>query len=420
MYIRTFMAPFRQVCSCLAFLCAAILPVGAQEDEDEDEDGNSARPGYQAEILELKDPDLIARVWESLHPDSALPPGEYQILLPAVPEPAFPGGGQDLSDGGAFLLRNGTMEGRMDRSAWEQAAAFSRRDKVVRWKEDWDEPESEYIPTLWRSFAMDRERLVRWTGWPSGVGFKAASAMSMIPRSAPQFQRQIDFEWNQKLYRHFLAGLAVRRTEFGGGLVRTARHLQVTGIGADTAAVDFWSEPYWWWSLSAGVPGIRYTLYLADRPVPNHFWLETRASDLIRDHKAGRVVRQWADSSLRPEGNVGHSLDFRLGYMRYRLNWDTDAYEGAVQAVEIDELPAFFGQWGVGVITAGDVAATRVWLDFADFAFSLARPSQYPSRFRFAFLHLDLSYRNLTSFHMGVSLTVRLENPLLSYPGASP
>jgi hypothetical protein len=415
MSIRSLKAPYSQVCACMAYLCLAGTPLRADEEEE-----NPARPGHEAEVLELKDPDLIARVWGMVHPESALPPGEFQILLPAVPENAHPEGAPEPVDGGAYLLRNGTTEGRLDRGAWEQAAAFARQDKVVRWREDWEEPESGYIPTLWRSLDVDRERLIRWTAWPSGLGFKAGSAISMVPRSAPQFQRQLDFEWNQTLYRHFLAGAALRRTEFGGGLVRTARNLQVTGIGSDTSFAGFWSEPYWWWSLSAGMPGVRYTLYLADRPVPNHFWLETRASTLIRDRKAGRVVRQWADSSLRPEGNVGQSLDLRLGYLRYKLNWDGDAYESVVQAFELDELPAFFGQWGAGIVSAGDVAATRVWLDFADFAFSLSRPSRYPSRFRFAFLHLDLAYRNLKSFHLGVSLMVRLENPILSFPGASP
>src|SRR5688572_2916352 len=57
MSIRSLKAPYSQVCSCLAFLCLAGAPLRADEDEEE----NPARPGYEAEVLELKDPDLIAR-----------------------------------------------------------------------------------------------------------------------------------------------------------------------------------------------------------------------------------------------------------------------------------------------------------------------------------------------------------------------
>lgn len=373
-----------------------------------------------AEVLELRDPDLIARVWRIVHGDSVLPPGEFQVLLPAPADLPLPGGERGPDAGAdAVLLRNGTMEGRLDRGAWEQAAALSRRDKVLRWKEDWEEPESGYIPTLWTSFRVDRERIARWTEWPAGIRFELASAMSLVPSSSPQFERQIDIEWNQKLYRHFLLGAGLYRTEFGGGLVRSARSAEAA-LAPDPrpSRPDFWTEPFWWWSLSAGVPGVRYTLFLADRPLPGYYWLETRASSLIRDRKAGKVVKQWADSALSRSGNVGQSLDLRLAHVRYRLNWDGEAYAAAVQAVELDDLPAFFGHWGAGVVMAGDVAATRVWMDIPDFAFSLARPTAYPSRFRFAFLHFDLAYRNLRNFHLGASITARLDNPILNLPGA--
>lgn len=376
------------------------------------------------EVLELKDTELINRLWETIHPDSSpTPPGEYQILLPAPPENSIPG---SESDPGAYLLRNGTTEGRLERGAWEQAAEFSRKEKVVRWKDDWEEPESEYIPTVWQALNLDLERLIGWTEWPAGLHFKLGTGMSLVPSSKPQYERQMDFVWNQKLFRHFLLGAALHRTEFGGGLVRFARSSEVEELPLtssalpDSNAPSFWTDPYWWWSLSFGVPAARYTLYLANRPLPELYWLETRSKSLIKDRKAGKVVNQWTDSStLSREGNVGHRLDFRLASLRYRLMWDTDTYGGVIQAFELDELPAFFGEWGIGVITTRGVAATHAWIDFPDFAFSLGRPTNYPSRFRFAFLHLDIAYRSLKSFQLGLSLTARLENPILNLPGAS-
>lgn len=403
-------SPRLVACAGLALLCLAASVRAGEEDD----------PGaYRTpEILELKDEALIARIWETIHGDSIVPPGEYQVLLPPAAELTLPGGEQDA---GAYLLRDGTMEGRLDRTAWEQAAAFSRQDKVVRWKEDWEEPESEYIPTLWKAFALDQAKLLRWTEWPAGFRFSMASAVSVVPSANPQFEQQMEFAWNQKLFRHFLLGAGLRRSEYGGGLVKTFRTSQVTGVGADTVRPGFWTEPYWGWTLSAGVPGVRYTMHRAERPLPDWFWLETRADTLIQTKKAGKVVRQWTDTaSLALDGNVAHSLALKLGYARYRLHWDGDAYATVVQAFELDELPAFFGNWGIGYVTAGGVAATRAWLDFADFGFSLARPAAWPSRFRFAFLHLDVAYRSLKNYSLGVSLAIRLENPVMNLPGAAP
>ncbi len=388
-------------------LCTAAAASGEDASAEPD-------PG-SGEILELRDEALIARLWEILYDDSLPLPGEYQVLIPPDPSPTPP---PLQSEAWVYLLRNGTMEGRLDRMAWEKVAAFSYDQKVVRWKDDWEEPESEYIPTLWRSLDMDPDRLFGWIYWPYGFRFGMSSAMSMVPSSTPQFERRLDFEWNQKLFGHFLLGAGMRRVEYGGGLLRSARLDRRPA--ADTTEPDFWSEPYWGWTLSAGVPGVRYSLYLADRPLPEYFWLETRAKSLIHEQRSGNVVRQWRGRSLARDGNVGQSLDFRLGCVRYHLHWDTDVYATAIQGVELDELPAFFGHWGVGLLAAGEVAATRAWLDFADFGFSLARPTGYPSRFRLAFLRLEVAYRNLRSFQLGVALNVHMQNPIMNLPGAVP
>jgi hypothetical protein len=397
----------------LAFLaCLWLIDPAAASDLETEPD----RTG-RAELLELLDESLVQRLWEALHPDSLAPPGDYQVLMPRRPDGS--GGGK----GDVFLLRNGTTEGRLHREAWEEAAANSRNEKVVRWQEEWEEPGSEYIPTLWRAFRFDADRFIGWTEWPSGLRFGMGSSMSGVPAVKPQIERRIDIEWSQKLFRHFLLGAGLHRSQFGGGLVRRFEAEKPIPFGqpVDTSGPDFWSEARWGWSLSAGLPALRYTLFLADRPLPEYFWLETRASDLIREQEMGEVVNQWTDmDQLHIDGNLAQRIEARLGHLRYRLLWDGEAYASPVHAYEIDDMPSFFGRWGAGLIASSGVAATRFWFDLGDFAFSLARPAGYPTRFHMAFLHFDLGYRSLKSYTLGVSLTVRLDNPILNLPGGAP
>jgi hypothetical protein len=244
-----------------------------------------------------------------------------------------------------------------------------------------------------------------------------------VPSAKPQIERSIDFEWTQKFFRHFLLGAGVHRSQFGGGLVRRfeAEKPVPFGVLVDTAGPDFWSEAQWWWSASVGIPAVRYSLFLANRPLPDYFWLETEASTLIREQEIGKVVNQWVDEEqLAIDGNLAQKLEVRLAHLRYRLLWDGEAYRSAVHFYELDDMPSFFGRWGAGLVASSGVAATRFWFDVGNFAFSLARPSAYPTRFHMAFVHLELGYRNLKSYQLGVSLKVRLDNPILNLPGGAP
>ncbi|MDQ3001563.1 MAG: hypothetical protein M3Y08_09905 [Fibrobacterota bacterium] len=367
-----------------------------------------------AQILELTDTALIARAWQTLFPDSALPYGEYQVLMPAGPE---------LSTGRApsstvYLLRNGTEVGHMERAAWEALAAAS--DQEMGLAESMEGPESQDVPLLWKAIDWSPETLLRWAEWPAGFSFAMGTEVSSVQSSQPQFQRDIRFTWNQKLFRHFLLGAELNRSQYGGGLTRLGETVADTGVGKSTGRDDanFWGDAFWWGSLSAGVPGLKYTLSLANQPLPRFYWLETRASGSIRERKSGRVVSQWTGSTLESDGNLSHTLDARLGILRYQFHFDTDAYTMPIQTVGLHELPGLFGTWGAGLVFASDLIATRLSVDIPDIGPTLGVPKNYPSRFRLAFLHVDLAYRNLRSFNLGISVRISVDNPIMNRPGA--
>jgi hypothetical protein len=362
-----------------------------------------------ADIIEIKDKALVARLWQAVHPDSALPRGEFQVLIPY--DQHVPSGEQP---GSAYLLRNGTEVGQLDMEEWKEISAAA---KSSWWKGSLKSGDPKDTPPVWRVFGADLDTWISRAEWPSGLRFAVNSTFNNVPHSGLQFERQIDMEWQQKLFRHFLLGASLHRTQYGGGLTYTWARTQ-SNDDPFAPDPDYWTDPYWWWTASWGLPGFRYTASLASRPMPEHFWLEKDADSLVRNREEGNVVRQWTGETLEIEGNFAHTLDFRLSHFRYGLHFDGDAYSGAVHTVMFEDVPAFFGAWGAGIIASGGSAATRFWLDIPDLAFNLPAPRAYPSDFRIAFLRIELGYRSIRSFSLGLSVTVKLDNPILKLPGA--
>lgn len=398
---------FAAALSCLAALMA-ITHVRAQGPQVFE----SAGP---ATLLELSDTALIARAWETLFPDSVPPPGEYQVLIPAGPQ--LSSGRMESSV--VFVLRNGTEAGHMERGAWDALVADGAQGGES-WAEAMEGPEKSEVPILWKAMDWDLESILARAEWPSGFLFAMGSGVSSVRTSKPQFRRDIDFAWNQKLFGHLLLGASLHRSQFGGGLTRIGRIVADTANGspADTGDVDFWGEGFWWWSLSAGVPGLRYTLSLENRALPRYFWLETRAAPAIRTHSRGRLVDQWDGSRMAIPGNLAHTFDARFGILRYGLHVDADAYAVPIQTIGVGDIHALFGTWGAGLIVASDLLATRFWLDIPDAMLDLAVPEAWPTRFRIAFLHLEFDYRNTKNFNLGISVRLRIENPIMNRPGA--
>jgi hypothetical protein len=367
----------------------------------------------RAAILELSDTALIAHAWRALFPDSLPPEGEYIALIPAGE-----GAGEGTSPASeVFLLRNGTEVGRFDRAEWDQLVARAPT-KRHQWAAALEGPDKQEVPLLWEAGKWDLPAILDRAEWPAGFTFGVGSGVGMARSSKPQYQRNIDFGWDQKVFGHFLLGASLHRSQYGGGLTRVGEEVADTAGGrlAPLFSPPFWGDGYWGWAFSAGVPGLRYTLSLADQPVPKYFWLETRASNAIRTHSQGRLISQWTGDKMELSGNLSQSVDARFGVMRYGILFDFDAYRVPVQTVGVDDLPALFGSWGAGLVIASDLLATRAWVDIPDAALTLDAPRNWPTRFRFAFLRLEFDYRNQKSFSLGLSVRLNIQNPIMALP----
>jgi hypothetical protein len=393
--------------SCLA-LALAFVPARAQESQ-------TSQAGGPATLLELSDTALIARAWETLFPDSLPPPGEFQVLIPAGPQ--LSSGRMESSI--VFVLHNGTEAGHMDRGAWDALAGASPLTGES-WAEAMEGPDNSEVPILWKALDWDLASVLERAEWPSGFLFAMGTSIASVRTSKPQYQRDMDFAWNQKLFNHLLLGVALHRTQYAGGLTRIGATVADTldGDPPTRGGVDFSTEGFWWWSLTGGVPGLRYTLSLANRALPEWYWLETRAASAIRTQSRGRLVNQWNNETMDIPGNMAHTMDARYGILRYSMHWDGDAYRVPIQTLGFGDIHSLLGTWGAGLIIAGDILATKISLDIPDTMLELAFPSDWPTRFRFAFLHVDFAYRNTKNFNLGLSMRLRLENPIMNKPGA--
>lgn len=378
------------------------------------------RIGGEAEartaILELSDSSLIERAWQTLFPDSAAPAGDYAALVPPMEDRSADGSAPTSY---VHLLRNGTEAGRIERAAWDVLVSVTPSARKA-FSVSLEGPEEKEVPLAWKAGKWDGRSILERAEWPYGFAFGIGSYIGGVRSVKPQYQREFGFTWDQRLFSHLLVGASLHRSQFGGGFTRLGREVADTAGGrlAPLHTPEFWSDGFWWWSASAGVPGLKYTLALASQPVPQYYWLETRGGNAIRTRDRGRLVDQWAGKRMERPGNFSQSLDARYGILRYGILFDFDAYRVPVQTVGCEDMPALFGTWGAGLILASDLMATRVWMDIPDAALTFAAPKDWPTRVRVAFLRLEFDYRNQRSFKLGLSVRVNIQNPIMNLPGA--
>jgi hypothetical protein len=367
-------------------------------------------------ILELSDSSLIERAWQTLFPDSAAPAGEYAALVPPIEDQAEDG---SRPSSYVHLLRNGTEAGRIERAAWDVLVSVTPSARKA-FSVSLEGPEEKEVPLAWRAGKWDARSILERAEWPYGFSFGIGSYIGGVRSAKPQYQREFGFAWDQRLFSHLLLGASLHRSQYGGGYTRLGQEVADTAGGklAPLHTARFWSDGFWWWSASAGVPGLKYTMALASQPLPEYFWLETRGGNAIRTHDRGRLVDQWTGKRMERSGNLSHSLDARFGILRYGILFDFDAYRVPVQTVGCEDLPALFGTWGAGLIMASDLFATRVWMDIPDAALTLDAPKNWPTRVRVAFLRLEFDYRNQRSFNLGLSVRLNFQNPIMNLPGA--
>jgi hypothetical protein len=247
--------------------------------------------------------------------------------------------------------------------------------------------------------------------WPTGIRVNWQGSATGMRGVEVQSQRRLDLVWSQRPHAWATLETGLHRTQHGGSLYQKLYDPQ------DTAGLPFWGPGDWWWHAAIGVPGLKWELSLANRAFPEFYWLDSKASDAVSQRMQGNLIRHW-ESQEALSGNLAQALHAKFGVLRYSAHFDSDVYRTPVQQILFEDLPAPFGPWGFGFVLGGKDAQTRLWMDLFPLTLGIPSPRSHPTRVRFGFLRLDLSYRNKQSFHLSVATSVGFDNPVLRWPGA--
>ena len=264
---------------------------------------------------------------------------------------------------------------------------------------------------FWEALKVPADTLLQWMQWPTGLEMGWHTSFTSLPLVQPQIERHLDFNWTQRPHRFATFELGLHRGVFAGGLRQTLYN------PLDTAAnLDYWGKAYWWWNVAVGVPGLKWELALADSPFPEFFWLDNRAKQASQFRVNGSLIRQWKKGSTLP-GNLSQSVHAKLGVLRYSATLDFDAYRFPVQYLRLEELPAPFGEWGIGFLTGRSTVFTRLWMDLFPLSVGVPLPKSFPTSVRMAFLRFEFSFRDEQEYHISLSTCLTLDNPAFRLPG---
>jgi hypothetical protein len=363
---------------------------------------------FKFDFYEIEDAELLADLWRLTGRDNVPEAGRYQVLKVL-----------DDTVARAYLLREGTQVGRLPDSAVAGVLRVIRTRSGTR--------EGRISQNLIGNFWNPNHPLAPFQ-WPTGLYTEIRHTMTVLRNSTPQIQ-QIYGGWmavRPVPWAH--AEIGGYQSRHGGGLSRNLYNPM-----DDRSDWQFWSGHHQWGYLALGVPGVKYELALDNRNFPEFFWLDPNGgagSYVIGREKAGSPVasdEDYADGSLMngwkrggrltaPRPNYSQTLRLKLGQIRYSAVFDPDVYNSTIHDLLFDELPAPFGQWGLGFVLAEGAAHTHIRFDL--FPVTLGIPRPQGSTFRFFFLRLDLAVRDIQTFHIGLATAIHLDSPILR-PGGN-
>jgi hypothetical protein len=360
------------------------------------------------EFYEIEDTELLADLWRLAGRDSILEPGRYQVLKV-----------RDDTTSRAYLLREGTQVGRLP----DSVVAGLRR--VIQTRSGMQE--GRISQSLLGNFWNPNHPLAPFQ-WPTGLYTEIRHSGTVLRKSTAQFEQTYGGWVAVRPVPWAHVEIGGYQTRYGGGV---SRNLYNPNDVRDDWGL--WSGAHRWGYVAVGVPGVKYELALDNRNLPEYFWLDPNAgsgSYLIGREEAGTPVapgQDFADGSLvrgwkrggrldTPTPNYSQTVRLKIGQVRYSALFDSDVYKSTIHDLLFDELPAPFGQWGVGFVLADGAAHTHVRFDL--FPVTLGIPKPRGSTFRFFFLRMDLAIRDVQTFHVGLATAIHLDSPILR-PGGN-
>jgi hypothetical protein len=361
------------------------------------------------EFYEIEDSELLADLWRMSGGDSLPEEGRYQVLKV-----------RDDTVSRAYLLREGTQVGRIPDSL------VSGLRRAIRTRSGMQE--GRLSQNLFGNFWNPVHPLAPFQ-WPTGLSLEFRNSGTVMQYMSPELAQTYGgwFAVRPFPWAHVEAGYS--RTRYAGGLNRN-----LYNPNDDRPDWRFWGYRQAWGYVALGVPGIKYELALDNRNLPEYFWLDPNAGSgayllgrEISGNPAGpsdefqdaTVIRGWKRGGrTQPQTpNYSQTLRLKIGQVRYAAVFDPDVYNSVIHDVMFEELPAPFGELGLGFVFAEGAAHTRMRFDL--FPVKLGIPVPKGSSLRLFFLRFEIAVRDTKTFHIGLASTLHLDSPILR-PGGTP
>jgi hypothetical protein len=125
-------------------------------------------------------------------------------------------------------------------------------------------------------------------------------------------------------------------------------------------------------------------------------------------------MREWSQDGNPNQArrNLYQAMHAKVGNLRYSAYFDPDVYRSVIQRFLFEDLSAPFGRWGFGVVMADGAASTLYRLELLPVEETFGgTPSD--TRLRMYYLRLEIAYRDVQTFHVGVSTTIHLDSRAL-------
>lgn len=268
--------------------------------------------------------------------------------------------------------------------------------------------------------------------WKTGLDVRVTMSGFVSPHVSPQFERRLDMTFAQKPLPWIITELGGHLAEYGGGI---SRYLEDPFLR--DPQFPFWGTALPWWHVALGLPAVKWELALANRPLPDLYWLEPNASSAsylagrnrignpvaVIDPKKqprGSLMREWRqDGDAQPSGrNFSQAVHVKAGDLQYSAYFDPDVYRSVVHKAYFEGLPAPMGTWGFGFYFADGIGQSLFGYDFARRRIGVGDPAD-GNILESSFLHVELAYRDHSRYRLAVSTHIRLDSRTFSY-GDSP
>ncbi len=355
------------------------------------------------DLYDIPQRSLTLELWKMTGAEDAPEDGRYQVLL--------------FTDSSrhAYLLRAGTQVGRLPDTAHVilrqqiRAGVLARGGGSDLLRNFWN-PSDPLLPFLWKT----------------GLEIEAGFGVTVLRNASPQYERHYHLVFLQRPVPWIATEIGGHLSDYRGGLRRNIRDPLDEDRGRHR-----WEGMAPGWHAALGIPGIKWEIASANRILPEFYWLDPRGgegsykagrnragfpldpSDTTQDYRDGALIREWSQDGdpLPDRGNMAQALHVKAGNLYYSAYFDSDVYRSTIHRGFFGDLPAPFGAWGFGFITAKGSGHTLLRLDIAPFRLGFG-PVGDGNYFRLLPLRVDLAYRDVETFRVALSTSALLDSRL--------